>query len=78
MSPAEKRTVALHESGHAVAGWFLEHADPLLKVSIVPRSSGALGLLNLLSRTSGNQRGFHLCRTEGSSNVCFSPTLTHA
>ncbi|CAE7375156.1 FTSH10 [Symbiodinium natans] len=48
MSPAEKRTVALHESGHAVAGWFLEHADPLLKVSIVPRSSGALGFAQYL------------------------------
>jgi ATP-dependent Zn protease len=33
----EKRTVAYHEAGHAVAGWFLEHADPLLKVSIIPR-----------------------------------------
>ena len=32
LSPEEKRTVAYHESGHAVAGWFLEHADPLLKV----------------------------------------------
>lgn len=28
----EKRTVAFHEAGHVVAGWFLEHADPLLKV----------------------------------------------
>lgn len=48
MSPDEKKTVALHESGHAVAGWFLEHADPLLKVSIVPRSSGALGFAQYL------------------------------
>lgn len=32
LSPEEKRTVAYHEAGHAVAGWFLEHADPLLKV----------------------------------------------
>lgn len=38
-----RRTVAYHESGHAVAGWFLEHADPLLKVSIVPRGTAALG-----------------------------------
>ncbi|XP_071344361.1 mitochondrial inner membrane m-AAA protease component AFG3L1-like isoform X2 [Trachinotus anak] len=36
----EKTTVAYHEAGHAVAGWFLEHADPLLKVSIVPRGKG--------------------------------------
>ncbi|CAE8615923.1 unnamed protein product [Polarella glacialis] len=48
MSPAERRTVALHESGHAVAGWFLENADPLLKVSIVPRSNGALGFAQYL------------------------------
>jgi AFG3 family protein len=32
LSPEEKRTVAYHEAGHAVAGWFLKHADPLLKV----------------------------------------------
>ena len=37
MIAEEKRTVAYHEAGHAVAGWFLEHADPLLKVSIIPR-----------------------------------------
>eukprot|EP00927_Polykrikos_kofoidii_P027404 TRINITY_DN2411_c0_g2_i1.p1 TRINITY_DN2411_c0_g2~~TRINITY_DN2411_c0_g2_i1.p1 ORF type:complete len:896 (-),score=169.82 TRINITY_DN2411_c0_g2_i1:158-2758(-) len=48
MSAVQKRTVALHESGHAVAGWFLENADPLLKVSIVPRSSGALGFAQYL------------------------------
>ncbi|XP_053172472.1 AFG3-like protein 1 [Scomber japonicus] len=36
----EKTTVAYHEAGHVVAGWFLEHADPLLKVSIVPRGKG--------------------------------------
>lgn len=43
MSPEEKKTVAFHEAGHAVAGWFLEHAMPLLKVSIIPRGSAALG-----------------------------------
>jgi len=48
MSQAERRTVALHESGHAIAGWFLKHADPLLKVSIMPRSSGALGFAQYL------------------------------
>jgi len=40
LQPEEKRTVAYHEAGHAVAGWFLEHADPLLKVSIIPRGKG--------------------------------------
>ena len=39
----EKKTVAYHEAGHAVCGWYLEHADPLLKVSIIPRGVGALG-----------------------------------
>lgn len=36
MSENERKTVAYHESGHAVAGWFLEHANPLLKVTIIP------------------------------------------
>ena len=43
LSLEEKKTVAYHEAGHAVCGWFLEHADPLLKVSIIPRGVGALG-----------------------------------
>ncbi|KAL6574706.1 ATP-dependent zinc metalloprotease FTSH 8, mitochondrial [Orobanche minor] len=43
ISKMERRTVAYHESGHAVAGWFLEHAEPLLKVTIVPRGTAALG-----------------------------------
>jgi AFG3 family protein len=33
ISPEERRTVAYHEAGHAVVGWFLEHTEPLLKVS---------------------------------------------
>ena len=40
LSPEEKKIVAYHEAGHAVCGWFLEHADPLLKVSIIPRGVG--------------------------------------
>ncbi|GER54375.1 ATP-dependent zinc metalloprotease FtsH [Striga asiatica] len=43
ISKMERRTVAYHESGHAVVGWFLEHAEPLLKVTIVPRGTAALG-----------------------------------
>ncbi|XP_042476075.1 ATP-dependent zinc metalloprotease FTSH 8, mitochondrial-like [Macadamia integrifolia] len=43
ISKLERHTVAYHESGHAVAGWFLEHAEPLLKVTIVPRGTAALG-----------------------------------
>lgn len=34
LQPPEKKTVAYHEAGHAVVGWFLEHADPLLKVDV--------------------------------------------
>ncbi|KAL0579363.1 AAA ATPase afg3 [Marasmius crinis-equi] len=48
LSPHEKKTVAYHEAGHAVAGWFLEHADPVLKVSIIPRGNGALGYAQYL------------------------------
>ncbi|MBC8045933.1 MAG: ATP-dependent zinc metalloprotease FtsH [Fimbriimonadaceae bacterium] len=43
ISPEEKKIVAYHEAGHAICGWFLEHADPLVKVSIVPRGVAALG-----------------------------------
>ncbi|OMJ81577.1 hypothetical protein SteCoe_4008 [Stentor coeruleus] len=43
LSVREKKIVSYHESGHAVAGWFLEGADPVLKVSVLPRSKGALG-----------------------------------
>ena len=42
--------VAYHEAGHAVAGWNLEHADPLLKVTIVPRGNGALGFAQYLPK----------------------------
>lgn len=48
ISKEERRTVAYHEAGHAVAAWFLEHAEPLLKVSIVPRGSAALGFAQYL------------------------------
>jgi len=44
----ERKTVAFHEAGHAVAGWFLEHSAPLLKVTIVPRAKGALGFAQYL------------------------------
>lgn len=43
IAPHEKEVIAYHEAGHAVAGWFLEHAYPLLKVTIVPRGTAALG-----------------------------------
>jgi cell division protease FtsH len=50
ISPDEKKIVAYHEAGHAVAGWFLEHADPLVKVSIVPRGVAALGYAQYLPK----------------------------
>ena len=50
MSEEERSIVAHHEAGHAIAGWFLEHADPLLKVTIIPRSSGALGYAQYLPK----------------------------
>lgn len=48
ISPEEKKIVAYHEAGHAVTGWFLEHADPLVKVTIVPRGVAALGYAQYL------------------------------
>ncbi len=50
ISPDEKEIVAYHEAGHAIAGWFLEHADPLVKVTIVPRGVSALGYAQYLPR----------------------------
>lgn len=38
-----RKIIAYHEAGHAVTAWFLQHAFPVLKISIVPRSNGALG-----------------------------------
>merc|ERR1712223_592631 len=57
LQPEEKKTVAYHEAGHAVVGWFLEHADPLLKVSIIPRGKG-LGYAQYLPKEQ------YLCSTE--------------
>lgn len=50
LSLEEKRTVAYHEAGHAICGWFLEYADPLVKVSIIPRGQGALGYAQYLPK----------------------------
>lgn len=58
ISPEEKQIVAYHEAGHAVAGWYLEHADPLVKVTIVPRGVAALGYAQYLPREQ------YLYRTE--------------
>ncbi|KNC38054.1 ATP-dependent metalloprotease FtsH family protein, partial [Plasmodium falciparum RAJ116] len=49
ISPLEKKIISYHETGHALIGWFLEFADPVLKVSIIPRNNGALGYSQHLS-----------------------------
>lgn len=48
LTPEEKKTVAYHEAGHAICGWYFQYADPLLKVSIIPRGQGALGYAQYL------------------------------
>ncbi|XP_064399044.1 paraplegin-like [Halichondria panicea] len=48
MSCEERRIVAYHEAGHALVGWCLEHTDPIMKVSITPRTKGALGFSQYL------------------------------
>ncbi|MEX0813119.1 MAG: ATP-dependent zinc metalloprotease FtsH [Chitinophagales bacterium] len=50
ISPEEKKIVAYHEAGHAICGWFFENADPLVKVSIVPRGVAALGYAQYLPK----------------------------
>ncbi len=50
ISPTEKEIIAYHEAGHAVCGWFLEHASPLVKVTIVPRGVGTLGYAQYLPK----------------------------
>lgn len=48
LNSQEKKTVAYHEAGHAICGWYFQYADPLLKVSIIPRGQGALGYAQYL------------------------------
>jgi AFG3 family protein len=48
MTVDERKTIAYHEAGHAVAGWFLEFSNPLLKITIIPRSKGSLGFAQYL------------------------------
>jgi AFG3 family protein len=47
-SKEEKRTVAYHEAGHAVAGWFSKDSAPLIKLTIIPRAKGSLGFAQYL------------------------------
>lgn len=58
MTPAEKRTTAYHEAGHAVVGWLLPNADPVFKVSLIPRGK-ALGITwNLPSERKIHSKSF--------------------
>ena len=50
ISPKEKEIIAYHEAGHAICGWFLQHASPLVKVTIVPRGIGTLGYAQYLPK----------------------------
>jgi len=50
ISPREKEIIAYHEAGHAICGWYLEHASPLVKVTIVPRGVGTLGYAQYLPK----------------------------
>lgn len=55
MSEEERKVVAFHESGHAVVSWFLAGGDPLLKLTIIPRSKGSLGYAQYLPNESNLQ-----------------------
>ena len=69
IAPNEKRIVAYHEAGHALCGWFLEHAHPLVKVTIVPRGVAALGYAQYLPKDqylySTEQFKDEICMTLG-------------
>ncbi len=58
ISPDEKKIIAYHEAGHAICGWFLKHASPLVKVTIIPRGIGTLGYAQYLPKEE------HITRTE--------------
>ncbi|MGB3548561.1 MAG: ATP-dependent zinc metalloprotease FtsH, partial [Saprospiraceae bacterium] len=67
--PDEKEIIAYHEAGHAVCGWYLEHAMPLVKVTIVPRGVAALGYAQYLPKeqyiTRTEQMLDQMCMTFG-------------
>ncbi len=69
ISPREKKIIAYHEAGHAICGWFLEHASPLVKVTIVPRGIGTLGYAQYLPKdeyiTRTDQLLDRMCMTFG-------------
>lgn len=84
VTPSEKRAIAIHEAGHATVSWMLEHAAPLVKVTIVPRgqSLGAAWYLpeeRLIVRP--NQMLDEMCATMGgraAEKVIFDEVSTGA
>lgn len=69
ISPREKEIIAYHEAGHAICGWYLQHASPLVKVTIVPRGVGTLGYAQYLPKeeyiTRKEQLLDRMCMTLG-------------
>lgn len=85
ISPEEKKIIAFHEAGHAVCGWYLEHAYPLLKVTIVPRGTAALGYAQYTPKEqylyNTDQLNDQICMTLGgraSEDIFFSKISTGA
>ncbi len=85
ISPEEKEIIAYHEAGHAVCGWYLEHASPLVKVTIVPRGIGTLGYAQYLPKeeyiTRTAQLLDRMCMTfggRGAEQVIFGKVSTGA
>ena len=85
ISPEEKKIIAFHEAGHAVCGWYLEHAYPLLKVTIVPRGTAALGYAQYTPKEqylyNTDQLGDQICMTLGgraSEEIFFNKISTGA
>ena len=85
ISPEEKKIIAYHEAGHAICGWYLEHASPLVKVTIVPRGIGTLGFAQYLPKeeniTRTEQLLDRICMTFGgraAEKLIFSKISTGA
>ena len=86
LSPVEKDRVAHHEAGHALVGVFVEHADPVHKVSIVPRGAAALGMTisvpmedrYLLTEPELQDRLAVLCGGRAAEEIIFESVSTGA
>ncbi len=85
ISPEEKKVIAYHEAGHAICGWYLEHAYPLLKVTIVPRGTAALGYAQYTPKEqylyNTDQLNDQICMTLGgraSEDIFFGKISTGA